>query len=195
MPLLPQNRGGGGNVKRRGAILALAVGTLTVSPIASADNDERGEENTFEGSCQFSGELRQRPPLTNTPQPGEGVARAYGTCSGTLTDDDGDAQRLESDRARYFASAQGTLSCAGGSAAGSGFIQVSEARLHFGFSEVRGPGAAAIRLDGASGGSAAGEARVSDEEHPLEIAEKCSAQGLRRVQIDLDIATTPAITG
>jgi hypothetical protein len=182
-------------VKRRGAILVIAVGALSVSPIASADNDGPDEANTFEGTCQFSGELRQRPPLTNTPQAGEGVARAAGTCSGTLTEDGGDVQRLESDRARYFASAQGTLSCAGGSAAGSGFIHVGGERLHFGFSEVRGPGAAAIRLDGAGGGSAAGEARVSDEEDPLEIAQKCSGEGLRRVHIDIDIATTPAITG
>lgn len=182
-------------MKRTVAILALAVSALSVSPIASADNDRRGEANTFEGSCQFSGDLRQRPPLTNTSQAGEGVARAYGTCSGTLTDDAGDAQRLVSDRARYFASAQGTLSCAGGSAAGTGFIRVSGVTLRFGFSEVRGPGAAAIRLDGAGDGSAAGEARVSDEEDPLEIAQKCSAEGLRRVHIDIDIATTPAITG
>jgi hypothetical protein len=144
-------------VKRTSVILALAVGALTVSPIASADNDGRGEANTFEGSCQFSGELRQRPPLTNTPQARQGVARAVGTCSGTLTDEDGDAQRLESDRARYFATAQGTLSCAGG--------------------------------------SAAGEARVSAEEDPVGIAQKCGREGLRRVRIDMDIATTPAITG
>jgi hypothetical protein len=182
-------------VKRTAVILALALGALAASPIASADNNERDEATTFEGSCQFSGKLRQRPPLTNAPQAGEGLARADGTCSGTLTDEDGDAQRLEAERARYFASAQGTLSCGGGSAAGSGFIHVGGERLHFDFSEVRGPGIAAVRLDGAGGGSAAGEASVSNEEDPLEIAQKCSGQGLRQVRIDIAIVTTPAITG
>jgi hypothetical protein len=57
------------------------------------------------------------------------------------------------------------------------------------------PGVAAIRLDGTGGGSAAGAARVSNEEDPVQIVQKCSADGLRRVGIQIDLATTPTISG
>jgi hypothetical protein len=46
-----------------------------------------------------------------------------------------------------------------------------------------------------AGGSAAGEARISDQEDPLDIAQKCSGEGLRQVRVDIDLATTPAISG
>jgi hypothetical protein len=36
---------------------------------------------------------------------------------------------------------------------------------------------------------------VSEEEDPLEIAEKCSGEGLRQVGIEIDLVTTPTITG
>jgi hypothetical protein len=150
---------------------------------------------TFDGMCQFSGLLRQNPGATNLPQPGEATARAIGTCSGTLTTGRGHVRELEMARARYFARAQGTVSCGGGSATGSGFIRVGRERIDFAFSEIRGPGAAAIVLDGAAGGSAAGEARVSDEEDPVAIAQKCSGEGLTEARINIDIATTPAISG
>jgi hypothetical protein len=174
--------------------IALALGVLAVWPVAPAGADSDGDDS-FAGTCRFSGTLRQDPPLTNAPQPGEASARATGTCSGTLTDEKGRVRRLDGDRARWFASARGTASCGGGSAVGSGFIQLRGERLRFRFTEVRGPGAGAITLEGAGGGSAAGAARVSQDEDPLEILRKCSGSGLRQVGIDIDIATTPAMSG
>jgi hypothetical protein len=182
-------------VKRTTAMLALALGAFALSPTALADDESTEASTTFEGTCQFSGKLRQRPALTNTPQAGEGVARAAGACFGTLTDERGHVRRLDGERVKYFASARGTLSCAGGTAAGSGFLDFRGERLCFRFSEVRGPGVGAIRLDGAAGGSAAGEARVSQDEDPLEIVRKCGGEGLRQVGIDIDLATTPTISG
>jgi hypothetical protein len=136
---------------------------------------------TFQGTCQFSGKLRQNPGLTNTPQAGKAVARAHGSCNGM--------------RASYFARARGTVSCGGGSAEGSGSIRLQGERIRFRFSEVRGPGSAAVRLEGANGGSAAGEARASETEDPVEIAQKCGGTGVRAVRIHIDLATTPSISG
>jgi hypothetical protein len=48
---------------------------------------------------------------------------------------------------------------------------------------------------GAGGGSATGIAAVSADEDPVAIAQKCSGEGLRRVRIDIDIATTPSMAG
>jgi hypothetical protein len=56
-------------------------------------------------------------------------------------------------------------------------------------------GVGAIRLDGAGGGAAAGAATVSEDEDPLEIVRKCGGPGLRQVGIDIELATTPAISG
>jgi hypothetical protein len=46
--------------------LALA-GMLASAPEAVAVGHGPGGTQTFEGRCHFSGELRQRPPLTNAP--------------------------------------------------------------------------------------------------------------------------------
>jgi hypothetical protein len=178
--------------------LALVLAALTLAPSALADRDEhrdRDETETFVGTCQFAGTLRQDPPLTIADRPGEASATARGTCTGTLTDADGDIRQLDAERASYFASARGTMSCGGGSAAGSGYLQIRGERLRFRFSETRGPGFGVIRLEGADGGSAAGEARASEDEDPGEIALKCMGEGLRRVGIRIDIATTPALSG
>jgi hypothetical protein len=146
-----------------------------------ADTGGQGEADTFQGTCQFSGKLRQNPGLTNAPQPGRAVARARGTCDGA--------------RATYVARASGTLSCGGGTAEGSGLLRVRGERIRFRFSETRGPGTAAIRLEGAAGGSAAGEARASETEDPVEIAQRCGGAGVRSVRIHIDLATTPSISG
>jgi hypothetical protein len=179
----------------RPAIALLGLVAVGPAPAALAGGDGHGEAETFQGTCQFSGTLRQNPPLTNTPQPGRASASAAGTCSGTLTDASGRVRQLDGARAGYAAQAEGTASCAGGTGAGRGSIRIRDARIDFRFSEVRGPGAGAIRLEGVRGGSAAGAARVSDSEDPARIAEKCSGSGLRQVRIEIDLATTPAITG
>ena len=174
-------------------MLSLFVSGLLAASAASATAGRHAE--TFQGTCQFSGVLHQEPPLTNLPQPGTATARAAGTCSGTLTRANGRVRELDGAPSRYIARAQGDVSCGGGTAEGRGYIRVGGAKLRFLFSELRGPGAAAVRLEGRAGGSAAGEARVSVDAGPLEIAPKCSGQGLDSVPIDIDIATTPALSG
>jgi hypothetical protein len=179
------------------ALVPAAVALGPVAPAASDDDDrrQRGSTETFAGTCEFTGTLRQNPPLTNTPRPGRATAIAIGRCSGTLTDSKGRTRQLDDARAAYAAQAEGTTSCAGGTAEGAGFILLRGERIEFRFSEVRGPGAGAIRLDGARGGSAAGTARVREDEDPVRIAQECSGSGLRQVGIRIDLATTPAISG
>ena len=177
--------------------MALMTGPALVLALATMAGDDarRPSAETFQGTCQFSGVLRQDPPLTNTPQPGRAAALAAGTCSGSLTGSKGRTRQLDGAHAGYFARAEGTSSCAGGTAAGAGFLRIRGERIDFHFSEARGPGAAAIRLEGARGGSATGAARVSDDEDPVRIAQECSGSGLRQVRIQIDLATTPAISG
>jgi hypothetical protein len=113
-----------------------------VAPTALAGN--RHGPLTFEGTCQLSGLLRQDPPITNVPQPGSASARATGTCTGTLTGSRGVVRELDKARSTYFASASGSVSCGGGSATGSGVLRVGGRKIAFEFSELRGPGTAAV---------------------------------------------------
>jgi hypothetical protein len=169
--------------------------TILVCAAATALAAGGGRTETFDGTCQMTGLLRQSPPITNTPQEGRAAARVRGTCSGTLTDARGRTHELSDASARYAARAGGSMSCGGGTAEGQGYLQIAGRRVRFLFSEVRGPGVAAVSLQGRAGGSATGTAHVAADENPADIAQRCSSAGLRSVHIELDLTTTPAISG
>jgi len=136
-------------IRIAGVALALLIGTA-----GTAFAGNRHGPITFEGNCELSGVLRQSPPLTNLPQDGSATARAQGTCSGTLTGARGHVRRLEDAPSRYFAQASGSMSCGGGSSDGTGVLRIAGRKIRFSFSEVRGPGVAAVTLEGRGGGSA-----------------------------------------
>ena len=98
-------------------------------------------------------------------------------------------------RCRFVAHARGVVGCGGGTASGAGVLKLAGKRLRFSFDEVRGPGTAAIRLEGRRGGSASGAANVSSREDPVAIAAACGGAGLREVEIEAQLATTPSISG
>jgi hypothetical protein len=187
---------------------ALMITTLSLSGAATAvadddDDDRRGGKKdrrsaeSFQGTCQFEGTVRQHPPLTNLPAPGRAFAVASGTCTGTLTDSRRRSRSLNAERVFYAAQASSeNMSCGGGTAEGSGFMLFRRGeRIDFGFSEVRGPGTGVINLTGRRGGSAQGNASVSPDEDPAQIVLKCSGEGLSEVDIDINLASTPTISG
>jgi hypothetical protein len=165
---------------------------LFIAPAASA---KPRRPVTFSGTCTLSGTVVQDPPMTAVPAPGHAVATATGACSGTLTDRRGREHTLDNAPARYVARATGVVGCGGGTATGAGALRIRGRRIRFGFEEVRGPGVAAIRLTGARGGSASGEAAASTSEDPAAIAQACAGAGVSSVRIDANLATTPSISG
>jgi hypothetical protein len=173
-----------------GVTLALLIGAA-----GTAVAGNKHGPITFEGTCELSGMLLQSPPLTNLPQEGSATARASGTCSGTLTGARGHVRELDDAPSRYFAGASGSMSCGGGSSKGSGVLGIAGRKIRFTFSEVRGPGVAAVSLEGRGGGAATGAAHVAQDADPADIAAKCSGDGLRSAHIDIHLATTPAISG
>ena len=196
MALMRKTTNSGGRRALAAAGIALAALVAAApSSAAGGDRGHGGSAETFQGTCEFSGTLWQHPPLTNVPQPGRAWAAATGVCSGTLTGRKGRVRQLDRARAGYVAQAEGTTSCGGGTAEGDGFIRIAGERIQFRFTEARGPGAGVIQLEGARGGFAHGAARVSDDEDPVRIAQECSGSGLRRVGIQIDLATTPTISG
>ena len=176
----------------RHVLAACVAASVVLLPAASAD--ARGV-STFEGSCGFSGTVRFEPPLTNTPSPGKGMAKGEGRCSGTLTRENGRRLRLDAARARYVARDRGEISCGAGTAVGGGYLEIRDEKIRFRLHERRAAAVAALELRGRGGGAATGEARVSEDEDPAQVARRCSGPGLRKVAVDFDITTAPAISG
>ena len=168
---------------------------MLIGAVATASAENRHGPITFKGTCELSGLLRQSPPITDVPQPGSATARARGTCSGTLTGAGGHVREVVAAGSRYVACACGTVGCGAGSAQGSGVLIIAGRKIRFAFSELRGPGTAAVQLKGRAGGSATGSANVSPDEDPVAIAQKCSGEGLSSAHIDINLATTPDISG
>jgi hypothetical protein len=151
--------------------------------------------NTFSGQCHFEGVVRFSPPITTQPQPARGSAHAAGPCSGIFIDRRGRSHELDGDRVTYVAANRGeAMSCGGGTAEGGGYLRYRGSTLRFTLTEARGPGAALLVLKGARGGEATGEASVSQEEDPMQIAERCMGAGLRSVRIAIDLQS-PGISG
>jgi hypothetical protein len=169
--------------------IAVCTAILAAAAPTAAGHDQG--ENTFEGICQFSGSVRFSPPLTTAQQSGSGFAKASGTCTGTFSDARGRLHRLYGDVMRYVASNQGTTSCGLAIAEGSGYLRYRSWKLRFRLTETRVTGGAHLRLDGAGGGFAEGDARLDEREDPDEIAENCMASGLREARVDIDIVSLP----
>ena len=178
------------------ATIAICMATgLCAAPASALANGHEGETSTFQGTCQFSGTVRFDPPLTNTPRPVEGQARADGPCFGTFTDEDGETRVLDGDRVKYVASNSGPLtSCGSGVATGGGFLKYRGDRLEFRLTETRGAAVAVLALEGEEGGGATADARASEEEDPAEIAERCAGPGLRSAGVEIDLVS-PSISG
>lgn len=184
-------------------IAALIAATATAAMLVAAIPTDaalerragRSGPTTFDGSCRFSGVVEFRPALTTDAQPAKGTARAVGPCSGTVTGPRGREREIDRRRVRYVARNRGEVSCGSGVAEGGGALVFPRHRIRFRLEETRAAAAAALELRGRAGGSASGQARVSEREDPAEIAARCSGRGLRAARVDIDIATSPAISG
>ena len=175
----------------------VTLGCVTAAMLASASPAaaDASRSMTFSGSCSFHALVRFQPPLTNTPQQGRGSATGPGTCDGTLTDRRGHTTQLSGEPAQWVAADSGLVSCNEESATGGGYIAIDGQKLRFRLTETRASGAAELHLDGAAGGSADGSATLSPEEDPVQIAQECAGSGLTQALVDLDIETTPTISG
>jgi hypothetical protein len=150
---------------------------------------------TFSGTCQLTGTVTFSPPLKTTPGTGEDFATESGTCSGTLTDRSGHSQQLSNASVGYVAWDQGLASCEAGSASGGGVLFLPGGPIRFLLNEQRATGGSLLQLTGVRGGSASGTANISPSANPVTIATECAGSGLASAPVDIDIATTPSISG
>jgi hypothetical protein len=179
-------------MKRLATLGCVTATILASAPTAAADGSKA---STFSGSCSFHALVRFQPPLTNTPQQGQGSATGPGTCDGTLTDKRGRTRQLSGEPAEWVAADSGLVSCSEESATGGGYIAIAGRKLRFRLTETRASGAAELHLDGSAGGSADGTATLSSQEDPVQIAQACAGSGLAQALVDIQIQTTPSISG
>jgi hypothetical protein len=180
----------------RAAALALGIvlsgaGQAGVERAAASDH-----ATTFSGSCKLSGTAVFDPPLTNTPQAAMQRVQATGTCSGTFTTRNGRVHQLN-DAPVSWQTTEYTpdASCSAGTDTGSGKIAFRYGTIRFNISETSGPGVAAFTLKGAEGGSAGGQANIRPTADPVAIAQACAGAGLAEAPVDIQVSTTPSISG
>src|SRR5688500_5911757 len=128
------------------ALAALISGSLiAMGASASAGADTAGAES-FVGECEMSGTIRHQPPLTQTPALTTVRGSFSGTCSGELTDSDGQTRQIEGVSAEYNARGVGELSCLGGIATGTGALTFAGGQeIDFSLTERRpAPGVATV---------------------------------------------------
>jgi hypothetical protein len=179
---------------KRSTVIVIGVLGLLAAP-ASASPGQR-ETSTgpvaFSGSCALSGIVRFQPPLTTAFHPVRNAASGSGTCSGTLTDQAGDAQQLDGTQVSYTASdTASSASCAlSTEATGTGELVFPGTAVSFELSETRVGAIAQLTLTGSGGGSAVGVVNVSPSADPVQILQECAGTGLVQAPIDLHIDTT-----
>jgi hypothetical protein len=117
--------------------------------------DPPAKPASFDGSCEFSGAVTFTPAMTTSPQPIAQHANAPGTCTGTFVDHRGVSHQLDNGPATYRAESAGdAVSCAFGTAAGTGVLAFADGEIAFVMHEYRAAAAPLIRLDGKNGGGA-----------------------------------------
>ncbi len=182
--------------RTRAAALALGIVLICVGQ-ARADRAAPGHDaNTFSGSCKLSGTAVFDPPLTSTAQAATWHVEATGTCSGTFTGHNGRAHQLNDSRVSWHTTetTAGT-SCIAGTNSGSGKITFQYGTIRITISETTGPGVAAFTLQGAAGGSGAGQVNISPSANPVAITQACAGAGISEAPVDIQVVTTPAISG
>lgn len=172
-------------------IILIGAGQAGVGRAAARDR-----ANTFTGSCKLSGTAVFDPPLTNTAQAGTQRVQATGTCSGTFTARDGQAHQLNDalvgwQTTEYTSGA----SCTAGTLSGSGKVTFQYGTITFTISETTVGPVAAFTLKGTQGGSAAGQANISPSADPVALTQACAGAGITEAPVDIQVSTTPSISG
>ena len=177
---------------------AFAVGIVLIGTGQAGIGRAAAREgaNTFSGSCKISGTAVFDPPLTNTAQAGTQRVQATGTCSGTFTGRHGRTHQLNNAPVSWQTTEYTSgASCTAGTLSGSGEVTFQYGTISFTISENTVGPVAAFTLNGTHGGSAAGQANISPSADPVAIAQACAGAGLTEAPVDIQVGTTPSISG
>jgi hypothetical protein len=167
-----------------------AVAGLVLLPARSG----AASVSSFAGSCAFTGVETFSPPLTLLNRAGRAQVTAAGHCSGTLVDASGVARRVTAAAAAYQqGTAATTISCLGGTAAGTGVITIDGIALDFAVTEPQLTVVSALRYTAATW-DGLGIASVAPTADPLSLVRACAGSGITSVPVVL-FATVQAHAG
>jgi hypothetical protein len=183
-------------LSRRPSPLALLIGVaVAVAALASPAVAKQKRAESFSGTCEMSGVIRNDPPLTQTPKETSFHGSFRGVCSGELTDRKGRTRQLDGAPGSYDGWGVGELSCLGGISTGTGKLRFGRGRvIGFTLTERRGPGVAAVTIEGNAGGTGTVVGTVGRDEDLSEYNERCMGSGLELIRGDARI-TSPGISG
>lgn len=179
----------------RTVAIVAALAVAATAPGADAKVRRQGPM-TLDGSCDFTGTVTFRPPLTNETRAVAQHARAPGRCSGTLTDRRGRRHALKNARVRYVADTRPQpVSCLLGTPTGAGALVFRWGRLGFTMRENRAGALATLILGGTRGGSALVAGAPPPSEDPGPLLEACAGPGIKRVTLSGHVQTTRTLSG
>jgi hypothetical protein len=183
-------------------LAALIVAFTTVVTVADARPRHKHhakkqlKPESFDGSCEFSGNVQFTPPMTSTPQSIAQHADAPGTCTGTFVDRYGGTHRVDAAASTYRAESSGdAVSCAFGLATGTGTLGLPDGEISFAMYEYRGGATPLIRLTGTNGGEAWMAVAPSESSDPAAALEACNGAGLEEFELDAHMQTVEALRG
>jgi hypothetical protein len=182
-------------MRRQAVAMSLALVALTAAPAAEAPAGQQGPM-TLDGSCDLTGTVTFRPPLTNELRPVAQRARIAGGCTGTLTDRRGRDHELSNARARYASAFPAQpASCLAGTPKGAGAILLRGGRLGFTAQERRATALGTLVLTGARGGSAVVTASPPPSGNPVPLVQACNGAGIKQVKLTVHVQTAPVLSG
>lgn len=122
--------------------------------------------------------------------------QATGTCSGTFIAPNGRAHKLNNAVVGWQTTEYSPVaSCTAGTDAGTGEIAFQYGTISSAISETTVGPIAVFTLEGAEAGSAAGQANINPSVGPVAAVQACAGAGLAEAPVDVQVATTPSISG
>lgn len=173
---------------------ALAALLLAAVPAASAAPPDRVE--TFTGSCRSQAVVNMDPPMTGELRETQvDIASQWATCTGRV-EAGGHVYNVVEAPTVGELHGSGPSSCQFSATQGWGrFTIANRWRIDFTYDEPRLGPVGLLPYTGVAGGSALDVASLSSEEDSADIVQRCGAEGVPSVLVDVKIETTPSISG
>jgi hypothetical protein len=174
-----------------GAVVAVV---LAAAPAAGAAPPDRIE--TFTGSCESQAVVNMDPPMSGEVRETQvDIASEWARCTGAV-ETGGHVYNVVDAPTVGELHGNGPSSCELSATHGWGrFTIANRWRIDFTYDEPRLGPVGLLPYSGIAGGSAIDVARLSSEEDPADIIQRCSGEGVPSVLVDVTIETTPSISG
>jgi hypothetical protein len=172
----------------------LAVMSVLVPASAGAAPPDRIE--TFTGHCESQAVVNMDPPMSSEVRDTKvDIASRWAKCSGTVEVDGHLFQFVDAPTTGEL-HGSGPSSCELSATQGWGrFTIANRWRIDFTYTEPRLGPVGLLPYSGIAGGSALDVASLSSEEDSADIVQRCGAEGVPSVLVDVSIGTTPSISG